>query len=307
MLHFGQGLLHVCCTQTTETPRGIGTMRPPVFERFFGVDFSGAKRAGDYIWVAELTPRRKGFALTDLRSLTAYCGTSARSEALAYLVGLVLASDHALWGFDFPFGLPVELFPLGTPWADQFAFLAEWGEDAYGCGLECVRRAAELLQRKHIMRASDMEARTPFDCYHYRIIYQTFYGMRDVVNPLRHTVGTAVLPFQYRKLARAKRVVVECCPGSVLKRVGMPHQNYKQPTGGPLTRRRRLTRHAILDWLADEVRIEDRHRRVMMRNPGGDAIDAVIAAVGAAKAVEAADHRAIAKHPRYRHEGHLFV
>jgi hypothetical protein len=82
---------------------------------------------------------------------------------------------------------------------------------------------------------------------------------------------------------------------------------YKQPAGGSLTRKRRKTRHAILDWLGGEVAVSDRFRRVMMRNPGGDAMDAVIAAVGAARAVAAADHRAIARHPRYRYEGHLYV
>lgn len=282
-------------------------MQLPHFERYYGVDFSGAKKAGDAIWVAEVVQSRRRFVLTSLRSLTAICGTAERATALQHLVDLVLASERALWGFDFPFGFPIELFPEGTPWAEQFDFLHEWEDDAYGCGLECVRRAVGLLQRKHIMRATDTEARTPFDSFHYRLIYQTFFGMRDVVNPLRQSTGTAVLPFQYRKLAKAKRVVVECCPGSVLKRVKVPHQNYKQPTGGPLTRKRRLTRHAILDWLGGEVQIGDRHRRVMMRNPGGDAMDAVIAAVGAALAVPAADHRAISRHPRYRREGRLFV
>jgi hypothetical protein len=100
---------------------------------------------------------------------------------------------------------------------------------------------------------------------------------------------------------------VECCPGSVLKRLGLPHQNYKQPAGGPLTRKRRLTRHVILAGLTPFLRIGDGLRRTMMRNPGGDAIDAVIAAVGAALAVAAADHRAIARHPRYSREGHLYV
>ena len=284
-------------------------MRTPDFERFLGVDFSGAKKAGDFIWVAEVVPRsrRPRLRLVSLRPLTAMCGTSERSAALAHLVELILGSGRALWGFDFPFGLPVELFPAGTPWTDQFAFLSEWGDDAYACGLECVRRATELLQRKHIRRASDSEAKTPFDTFHYRLIYQTFFGMRDVVNPLRQSRGTAVLPFQYRKLARAKRVLVECCPGSVLKYAGVPHQNYKQPAGGPLTRLRRQTRHEILDWLAGEVVIDDRFRRVIMRNPGGDALDAVIAAVGAARAVPAADHRAVARHPRYRHEGHMYL
>jgi hypothetical protein len=130
--------------------------------------------------------------------------------------------------------------------------------------------------------------------------------MRDVARPLSRTPGTAVLPFQYRKLPRASRVIVECCPSSVLKRLGLPHHNYKQPTGGPLTRRQRSTRHVILAGLAKLVRIGERHRRVIMRNPGGDALDAVIAAVGALRGVSAADHAAIARHPRYPREGYLF-
>jgi hypothetical protein len=59
--------------------------------------------------------------------------------------------------------------------------------------------------------------------------------------------------------------------------------------------------------LASEVRIEDRYRRVMMRKPGGDAMDAVIAADGAWRAVLSADQRAFARHPRYRHEGRLYA
>lgn len=153
----------------------------------------------------------------------------------------------------------------------------------------------------------NFQANLAYSTFHYRIIYQTFFGIRDVIGPLSRTPRTAVLPFQYRKLPTAERVVVECCPSSVLKKLNLPHQQYKQPTGGPLSRRRRLTRHVILHWLASEVRIEDRHRRMMMRNPGGDAIDAVIAAVGAARAVAGADHWAISRHPRYRREGHLFV
>jgi hypothetical protein len=284
-------------------------MKLPVFERFYGVDFSGARKAGDATWVAELAPTSDapGFTVTSLQSLSSLCGTAERAGALRHLTDLVLGSERALWGFDFPFGLPVELFPANACWADQFVFLHEWEDDAYGCGLECVRRSLKRLRRKHVLRTSDAEARTPFDTFHYRIIYQTFFGMRDVIGTLRPTRGTAVLPFQYRKLRTAKRVVVECCPGSVLKRAGVPHQNYKQPAGGPLTRKRRRTRHAILDWLAGVVAFDDRFRGVMMRNPGGDAIDAVVAAVGAARAVAAADHRAVARHPRYRREGHLFV
>jgi hypothetical protein len=283
-------------------------MKLPVLERYYGVDFSGAKQAGDAIWVAEVEPRRRGRPrLVALDRMTALCGTADRGPALRHLVGMIAGSSAALWGCDFPFGLPVELFPEGAGWDDQFTFLSGWGEEAYDCGLECVRRAIELFQKKHIRRATDAEANTPFDAFHYRIIYQTFYGMRDVVDPLRKWPGTAVLPFQYRKLQTAKRILVEACPTSTLKRLGLPHNNYKQPEGGPLTPKRLRTRRAILDGLASHVRLDERQHRLMMRNGGGDAMDAVIAAVGAARAVAAADHRAISGHARYRHEGYLYV
>jgi hypothetical protein len=159
----------------------------------------------------------------------------------------------------------------------------------------------------HVRRTTDTEAKTPFDCYHYRIIYQTFFGMRDVLGPLSRARRVAVLPFHYAKLAAARSVVMECCPGTVLKALALPHHNYKQPTGGPLTRKRRLTRHAILKGLATLVRFDDVQRRIMMRNPGGDAIDAVLAAAGAERGWRLADHAAIKHHPRYRREGYLYA
>ena len=139
------------------------------------------------------------------------------------------------------------------------------------------------------------------------MFYQTFYGMRDVLGPLARVRGTAIVPFHYRRLPAARRVLVEACPSSTLKRLGLPHQNYKQPEGGPLTRKRLGTRRAILDGLARHVAITDRQRRVLMRDGGGDALDAVIAALGGLQAWQAADHRHIARHQRYPREGRLFV
>src|SRR5262249_12121441 len=137
------------------------------------------------------------------------------------------------------------------------------------------------------------------DAYHYRIIYQLFYGMRDVLGPLLRSRGTAILPFQYGRLASARRVLVEACPASTLKHLPLPHQNSKQPQGGPLTRKRRRVRRAILDGLRQRVEIGERQRRVIMRNGGGDALDAVVAAVGALRAWSAANHWHVARHPRY--------
>lgn len=282
------------------------------FCHFYGVDFSGARLAGENTWVARLVPaplksNPGRLRLEELHRLTTLAGTAERGPALQTLAATIRGSDRALWAFDFPFGLPVEVMPAGSSWFDQLDWVRGWGDHAYGLGVECLRRAKAAGLRMHVRRASDSEARAPFDPYHYRVIYQTFFGMRDVLARLAYTPRTAVLPFQYRRLPQARRVLVECCPTSLLKKLGLPHQNYKQPAGGPLTYRRLTTRRQLLDWLASGVVVGPAHRRVMMRNGGGDALDAVLAGVGAARAWPEADHAAIARHPRYRREGRMFV
>jgi hypothetical protein len=72
-----------------------------------------------------------------------------------------------------------------------------------------------------------------------------------------------------------------------------------------LTNKRRRTRAYMMNELRRRVELSDRHRRVIMRNPGGDAIDAVIAAVGGHQGRLIADHRAVARHARYALEGRI--
>lgn len=283
-----------------------------MFSSIYGVDFSGAKLAGRNTWVARLEPAMgesgdPSYALTDLVRLAKLCGTAERPTSLGHLVRMIRRSQRALWAMDLPFGLPVEVMEPGAQWPAQCAWLRAWGEDGYGVGLECLRRAKALGGPKHIRRLTDTEARAPFDPYHYRIIYQTFHGLRDVLGPLRRHPRTAILPFHYHRLPTARRVVAEACPASTLKHLGLPHHNYKQPQGGPLTAKRRHTRRIILAGLAEYVAISGTQHRVIMRNGGGDALDAVIAAVGAARAWQTADHRRIAQHPRYPREGRLYV
>ncbi len=300
-------------------PDPVARRRParrstPPWREVVGVDFSGAAQAGHTTWLARLRPatraeRRAGsppLHLTALDPLAALAGTAERAPALAHLVALVRASDRALWAFDFPFGFPLEVLPDGARWGAHHALVAEWAHDDYGLGLECVRRARARGGPMHVRRLTDGDARAPFDPYHYRIIYQTVHGIGSVLGALRGDRDTAVLPFQHRRLATARRVLVETCPASTLKRWGLPHQRYKQPEGGALTAVRRRTRRAIVDALAAHVAMDPRFVRRVMRDPGGDALDAVIAGVGGAQGVARADHAALGRHPRYGREGHLF-
>jgi hypothetical protein len=199
------------------------------------------------------------------------------------------------------------LFDARARWADQLALVERWSGGAHAFGLHCLERAKALGGPGHIRRTTDTEVKTPFDCYHYRIIHQTFFGMRDVLRPLSRRKGTSILPFQYERLESARRVVLEACPASTLKRLGLPHQNYKQPRGGPLERRRLQTRRTLLAALSPLVEIRETQRRVLMRNPGGDALDSLIAALGALQAWPVSDHQQIAGHARYPHEGHIYA
>ena len=285
----------------------------PDFHTAFGVDFSGAKRAGRTAWVAEVRLDGDRPALVNLAPLGRLAGDDARGPALAWLADRIARSESALWALDFPFGLPIELFPAaqadGSPsdWLAQLETVRTWQSGAYDFGLHCVARARELCGTMHPRRLTDREAKAPFDCTHYRIIYQTFHGMRDVLGPLERTPRTCVLPFQWRKLPRARRVLIECCPASVLKRHGLPHQNYKQPKGGRLERFRLRNRQAILAWLEARCLVSRHYRRVMLTDPGGDALDAVLCAVGGRAAVCSADLAAVRAHPRYRREGYIFA
>jgi hypothetical protein len=287
-------------------------MRGEKFHSIYGVDFSGAKLAGRNIWIARCEPvggkrRVPRLRLVELDCLERLCGTAERDPALAHLVNLIGTSRSALWGIDCPFGFPIEVMDEGSTWEKQLRFIDEWSEGASKLGYWCLDRARALGGALHIRRTTDTEAKTPFDCYHYRIIYQAFHGMRDVLGPLSRKRRTAVLPFHYGRLARARHVVMESCPSSTLKRLAIPHQNYKQPAGGPLAPIRLRTRRTILARLAPHVQIDDHHRWTIMRNGGGDALDAVIAAVGADFGWREADHAAIARHPRYPREGYLYA
>lgn len=200
--------------------------------------------------------------------------------------------------------MPIEL-GLGT-WRQQLRHVAAFDGDAKAYGHFLVDRCRDVVGSMHVRRLTDVETATPFDCFHYRIIYQTFHGMRDVLANLAGDADTAVWPFQYRR-DRPRRVVVESCPSSTLKRLSLPHQNYKQSGGRPLEEKHRRTRREILRGLRSMVDVSPYQRGVIMNDPGGDALDAVIAAVGGYHGYRHADHDAIARHPRYPREGFVYA
>ncbi len=269
-----------------------------------GVDFSGAALAGRNIWLARCKVVRSSLRLVALQRLEDLCSNASRAAALAHLIHEIESSDRTLWGIDFPFGLPIEL-GLGD-WREQLAMLDRWTDTANAFGRHCCDRAMEAVKKLHTRRDTDVETRTPFDCYHYRIIYQTFHGMRDVLTPLLRDPQTCVLPFQIDQLGSAKRIVVEACPGSTLRRLALPFNRYKQTKPGKVEAKYIKVRRAILAGLSGKIELDEPSIKTMLNNPGGDALDAVIAAVGVWDAWKALDHESMLAHPRYTREGYVF-
>lgn len=283
-----------------------------------GVDFSGAAQSGKTAWAAELAaqnPLRLGddlprFRLVTLQRLGKLAGGDDRETVNAYLVDRISTLSETLWGCDFPFGLPIEL-PIGRPrggWQDQLSHASGFSGSAKDFGLALVKMTERELGTKHVRRTTDRETQTPFDCYHYRIIYQTFHGMRDVLAKIADQPTVSVLPFQYAKLNRPRTdsIILEACPSSTLKRLRLPHQRYKQSGGKPPEESHKKTRRVIMKKLLEYVEMSPHRRRVIMNDPGGDALDAVLAGVGAWLGYARADHRAIAKHDRYPREGFVY-
>ncbi|MCO8120540.1 DUF429 domain-containing protein [Stieleria sp. TO1_6] len=299
---------------TRETPRRFRQIDALKLRRVIGVDFSGAALSGKTAWAAEMTstaPLRIGdaapqFQLVSLKPLGKLAAGDERQRVNEYLVDRIVNARQTFWGCDFPFGLPIEL-RLGD-WGAQLSRVGKFAGQAAEFGRWLVERTEKRVGRKHVRRSTDSETKTPFDCYHYRIIYQTFHGMRDVLRPLSDQPSVCVLPFQYDRLpsGRVSSLVVEACPSSTLKRWRLPHQHYKQSGGKAPLAVHRATRRVILKQLSQFVQISPYRRRQIMNDPGGDALDAVLSGVGAWLGVAAADHNGIRLHSRYDREGYVY-
>ncbi|WP_144059835.1 DUF429 domain-containing protein [Rhodopirellula sallentina] len=294
----------------------ISTFRP---QTIMGVDFSGAALAGKNAWIAELRIVENGregsparpLQLVDLQPLGRAAGDPARETVCKYLAERILASRQTLWGMDFPFGLPIEL-GIGD-WPDQIRHVTDHEGNAQSYGRHLVQISQQQGDSMHIRRLTDRETRTPFDCYHYRIIYQTFHGMRDVLGAIAGDAHTLVLPFDSVRLDRGdvaaedvNRIVMEACPSSTLWQMSLPRQKYKQPGGKPPDELRRKNRRQILAGLSGVVEMSPYRRKVIMNNPGGDALDAVLAGIGIWSSWHRDDHAEIANHPRYGREGRVY-
>ncbi len=244
--------------------------------RVLGVDFSGARDAGNKIWIAEAIVTASGIEIESCRRARDLPGGAVdRDHALGALVELLAGESDTLAGFDFPFSLPAKLI-FERSWEEFVSAFAQRYPTPESFRDDCTDRS----DGRELKRRTDVEARVPFSAYNLRLYRQTYWGIRDVLHPLIVNDSARVIPMQIPRAGVS--VIAEICPASTLKREEL-YGSYKGR--GP---KLRMAREFIVEQLIERCALQRPGKSDLsniLDNNGGDALDAVIAAIGAARVI----------------------
>jgi hypothetical protein len=243
-------------------------------KRVVGVDFSGAAGAGKAIWIASGPIIGEAVRVEELMPATALPnGGKARDTALSALVSYVASETESAVGFDFPFGLPKQ-FVRERDWLAFVRAFPKRFPDAASLS------ALGGSPRKEPRRQCDTDAKTPFSAINRRVVHQTWAGIARVLNPLIARDAARVPPMQSTR--KGVPIVLEICPASTLKAEGL-YVTYKGRGAAC-----RTARKMILDALVVRGELErppPKIAKTAIDDIGGDALDAIVAAVGAHRAL----------------------
>jgi len=231
----------------------------------WGVDFSGAKLAGEKIWLAQAHLQGEELKIERLLRADELPDSGLEREvALAALVRVLGEDLNAVAGLDFPFSLAQEA--LGeTSYAD-FLIQSVTFVDA-----DAFKEAYSGDRRR-----TDIEGKTPFSPLNHRLYRQTFHGIRDVLRPLVMQ-GAKVLPMM--DAAPDALWLLEICPASTLKLEKL-YLSYKGKSDT-----QRENRATILQEIQTRfgVRTNKALDARIVADTEGDALDAVLAALGTSR------------------------
>jgi hypothetical protein len=246
-----------------------------------GVDFSGSARPGTDIWITEAELEDGRLSVSACRSAADRFGCATREPVLRELRS-VLRDDPGTTGLDFSFGIPARLLPEGT---DTWGGAIEWFSRTFDGDAAAMRRTLKERARALSVEGVELKRRTDAAVganspYSFITYYQTLYGIRDVLVPLVRADALAVPPMD----APRDRNAIEIYPAGTLRRLETVATTYKDDTEAARRRRERIVER--LSEPADlAVEFPTSVERTITDDPGGDALDSVVAAVATARAV----------------------
>jgi hypothetical protein len=258
----------------------IESDRPNTPLAIYGIDFSGAVDAGRKIWISLAIINGGVLEIRDCFQACSLPNSGKRlHECLPALVKFITNHRNSIFGFDFPFGIPrVILENLGCENWLQFIFSFPNGFDDPH---DFKRKCTEMAGNREAKRMTDLDSHAPFSPYNLWIFKQSYYGIKETLNPLLQQGLACVIPMQ--TIIDNKPLILEICPRSTLIRENMAGKKYKGRT-----KEHRGNRRHILDRLKDKKVIIPNGGldRLITSDPGGDAIDSVLAAYSVWKAID---------------------
>jgi hypothetical protein len=271
---------------------------PCLPQRVYGVDFSGAKKAGTKIWIASATIAGETLEIEDCCQAKDLPGSAVeRDQCLDALRYFISAQKTCSLGLDFPFGLPKKVVRANS-WEEFVLSFGNHYLDPEQFREICWVAAGNCEER----RDTDRISQTPFSPYNRRLYRQTYYGIRDVLAPLVRDQLACVLPMQ--RMSPNRPWLFEICPASTLKRMGL-YQPYK----GHNKDKRAIRAHILEETEKTGAVIikTSALRSKILNDPDGDAVDSVIAAFATFRAVHNLARSTTPWNNTYALEGYVYV
>ena len=267
---------------------------------YHGIDFSGAARPGDDIWLASARPTDDGLRVDSCVSAGERFGVTGR-EAVLDALRAWLAEVEGVAGLDVSFGLPRALVP--TDARDSWPAFLRWFAATFieddGKSMQ-----ADLKERARASGVDGIELKRRTDGptgasspYSFITRYQTLHGIRDVLAPLVLDGQVGVAPMAPSE----ESTLCEIYPAATLRALGLPDEQYKgNKHDGERTRREEIVA-GLREWgVAMDGALVER----LVDESGGDALDAVVGTVAVARAVE---HEFAVEEERYDPlEGYIY-
>jgi hypothetical protein len=262
-----------------------------------GIDFSGGKHAARKTWLAKVTRNKasRNLKVVELRNGLTYDDIIDSLESHPTSIALL----------DFPFGLAkttcenlgVTQGSIDAIWeavarlksADEFQIKAKANQKGKG---------TELPHKRKI----DLLFKTPFAPINLRMYKQTYFGFTKVLHEIRRRkLAIRIAPWDLTCKEAFVPFIAEGCPASFLKAIGLPSSGYKsaEPTG----------RAKLLVELKQrfDLVIDDDRTNLIIEDSEGDALDALILAIGAIEIRQAEVEQSLQFLADYPTEGYVYL
>lgn len=245
-------------------------------KRIIGIDFSGARDACSKIWLAEGLIKGNTLVIQSCIAAKDLFGlATARQACYGALRRYIGKQGDAVFGLDFPFGLPARILEQPS-WEKVLEAFSHRFDSP-----ETFRLHFKKAVGRELKRETDLLSKTPFSPYNLRIYKQTFYGITQILEPLVRTNQAVGLPMQ--KPRPNVSWLVEICPASTLKKLNL-YLPYKGKDKHHHAARQKIL---IKICSAASLRFEGNDiKETVIQDRYGDALDSLVAAAAAFNARE---------------------